>query len=149
MFARLHPIPNQSGKKLINLAVCCALLPLVCCLPTAAAEETTAKDAAQPASKSCTATLAITYQQRNTIANVEGTIENTMCAASGGDYELAISLKAPDGGDPKVIEFSGKWQRSDSQSVKFTTDYPIGENAELLRVRARKVHCTCTDAAAN
>jgi hypothetical protein len=149
MFARLQTIPQQPGKKLIHAALCVSFLSLLCSLPSASAEETTGKGADPAKATECQATLALSYVQRNTIANVEGTIENTMCAASSGDYELAVSVSDGSGGDPKVLEFIEKWQRSDDQSIKFSANYPIGENVELLRVRSRKVHCTCTAAAPN
>ncbi len=174
MFARLQLIRRVPGSRLLLTALCSLLLlPVVVAAATADQnvsqktssmavdkdtgvitlhvdiEKSTIAEVKQSISTSCQATILINYQQLNTVASVEGTVENTMCGASSGDFELAISLKDPDGGDPKVLEFTEKWQRSDSQAVKFSGNYPIGDNAELLRVRARKLHCICTGAATN
>jgi len=170
MFARLQLIRPVPGSRLLLTVLCSLLfLPVVVAAATADQnvsqktssmavdkdtgvidiEKSTIAEVKQSMSTSCQATILINYQQLNTVASVEGTVENTMCAASSGDFELAISLKDPDGGDPKVLEFTEKWQRSDNQAVKFSGNYPIGDNAELLRVRARKLHCTCTGAATN
>ncbi len=177
MLARLHSNLQKQDKPLIQSALRQYILAFACLIPLAAAGQQSGDDAGrqkggitsekvgnslrlssekqittkvefvQPESKSCQATLTLGFDQRNTMAAVDGTIENTMCAASGGDYELAITVK--DGsGELKTLEFTEKWQRSDSKSVIFSSRYPIGDNMDLVRVRARKVHCVCTDAAA-
>jgi len=39
------------------------------------------------------------------------------------------------------------WQRSDDQDVSFTSDYPIGDDVDLVSVRLRGLSCTCGDPA--
>ena len=150
MFARLHfNLPLQEKRQFFAATLLVLLAP-ACLEPAAAAEEkqiVTKVEFVQPESKTCQATLGIGFDQRNTIAAVNGTIENTMCAASGGDYELVISVR--DGtGEVKTLEFTEKWQRSDDKTINFSSNYPIGDNTDLIRVKVRKVHCACAEAAA-
>jgi hypothetical protein len=98
-------------------------------------------------SSACQAVIALSFHQRNTLARVEGSIENTMCAASSGDYELTVTYKGLDG-EQKMLEFTETWQRSDGETVMFVSDYEIGENVDLMRVRARRAHCVCAEAGA-
>jgi hypothetical protein len=93
----------------------------------------------------CQATIAFEYTQRNTVARVEGSIENGICAASSGDYTIAVSFRDQNG-ELKTLEFGETWQRSDDQPVEFLTDYPIGENVELVSVRSRRLRCVCAAA---
>jgi hypothetical protein len=132
MFAQPHRNRNQPGTRLARTALCCfALLPQAGLV--SAASPTTA----------CLAVLSLVYEQRNTMAQVEGTIENTTCAASSGDYALGITVKdAKD--ELQTLEFSEKWQRSDNKTITFKDTYPIGENVDLRRITPRKVHCVCT-----
>jgi hypothetical protein len=51
-----------------------------------------------------------------------------------------------DSGETVPIEFGETWQRDDAKDVSFTTDYPIGENVELVNVRVRNLKCTCAAA---
>lgn len=95
----------------------------------------------------CAATFDIAYTQRNTAVSVDGTIGNKDCGASSGDYKLAISIR-DENGDLKIVEFMESWKRDDDRPVKFSGTYPIGTNADLLRVRPVQVSCTCADAPA-
>ena len=45
----------------------------------------------------------------------------------------------------KTLEFVEAWQRKDDQPVKFNVSYPIGDNVDLVSVRARQLRCTCDD----
>jgi len=92
----------------------------------------------------CDATIALEYTQRDTVVSVEGSIENGTCAASGGDYTIVVSFRG-ETGELKTLEFGETWQRSDDQPVEFSTDYKIGENADLVGVRSRRLRCVCAD----
>ena len=94
----------------------------------------------------CGATTTTEYQQLNTIARVSGTLEINDCAAASGAFEVEVLVK-DDGGEEKPLEFSEAWQRSDDRDVSFTSDYPIGDNVELVSVRLRGLSCTCSDPA--
>lgn len=90
----------------------------------------------------CAAIMELEYSQRNTIANVRGTIDNEDCAASSGDYKLAVKIRDANG-ELKTLEFPETWQRLDDQPVEFKGEYPIGENVDLVNVRTKQMHCTC------
>ncbi len=92
----------------------------------------------------CSATIEIRYSQRNTLANVEGTIAHADCAASTGEYKITATVR-DEKLDVKALEFVEAWQRNDDRPVTLRADYPIGENVDLLRVRARETRCTCVD----
>jgi hypothetical protein len=95
--------------------------------------------------KSCQATMSTASEQRNTVARVEGTIDTPDCDACGGDYTIVLRVR-DESGETKSLEFAGSWQRKDREPVKFATDYPIGENVDLLGVRSRGLRCVCVDA---
>jgi hypothetical protein len=97
-----------------------------------------------PPSLKCQASMALSYAQRNTVADVDGTIENDDCAASSGDYTIAVSTR-DDSGEVKVTEFSATWERSDDQPIEFEAAYPIDENVDLVRVRSRRISCVCAE----
>jgi hypothetical protein len=90
----------------------------------------------------CTGSVTTEYQQLNTLASVNNTLEIADCRAASGT--LTISLRIRDeSGEIKSLEFSETWQHSDAQSVTVAADYPIGENTELVNLRVRDVSCTC------
>lgn len=96
----------------------------------------------------CESAVKTNYEQWNTSARVDGTVENTTCGASKGDFTLYVSILDA-AGEAKVIEAKQSWQRDDDQPVSFVVDVPIGNNAELRRVRGRSNHCYCLDAPAS
>lgn len=98
----------------------------------------------QKPTAACAATVDYEYQQRDTIAHVAGSIENTTCAASGGEYVLAATIRDAKG-ETTTLEFPQVWARADDQSVKLAHDLPIGPNVDLVNVRTRRVRCTCTE----
>jgi hypothetical protein len=93
----------------------------------------------------CEAAANSEYQQRNTIARLVSTIAVADCTAASGTFTATVRVR-DESGEIKPLDFSETWQRSDDQDVKFTKDYPIGENVELLSVRVRGLRCTCADA---
>jgi len=98
-------------------------------------------------SAQCEAVAENQYQQRNTIARFTSTIAVADCTAASGTFTVAVRVRDESGETKPPLEFSETYQRSDAQDVKFTKDYPIGENVELLSVRVRNLRCTCADAA--
>ncbi len=94
----------------------------------------------------CSATTTTEYRQLNTIARVNSTIHVADCTVASGTFTMALRVSEDSGGEDKPLEFSETWQRSDAQDVKFTADYPIGENVELRSVRVRALRCACADA---
>ncbi len=102
---------------------------------------------ALPPSKRCSADISLSYIQKDTLASVEGSLGNAVCAASSGDYTLAISIR-DENGETQTLEFTEVWQRTDDQPVVLEGEYPIGANVDLMRVRTRRASCTCAEAPA-
>jgi hypothetical protein len=107
-------------------------------------EFTTLIEAPQLPSTQCKAVATTGYSQRNTVARVESTIEVADCTMASGEFTVAVRVR-DESGEIEPLEFTGTWQRSDDADVSFTTDYPIGENVELMSVRVRGLKCTCAD----
>ncbi len=95
-----------------------------------------------PPSAQCEAVTETSYHQRNTHARVEMSIKTDDCAAAGGEFKVTVRVK-DDSGEIKPLEFEGAWQRSDAADVVLSTDYPIGENVELVSARVRGLTCRC------
>jgi hypothetical protein len=95
-------------------------------------------------SRECSATTTTEYMQLNTIARVNSTLKIADCTVASGAFSIALRVRDESGAE-KPVEFDETWQRGDDQDVKFAADYPIGENAELLSVRMRRLSCTCAD----
>jgi hypothetical protein len=96
-------------------------------------------------SAQCEASTSTSYHQRNTVARLTSTITAEGCAAAGGNFTVAVRVR-DESGAQQTLEFDETWQRTDDQDVRLTSDYPIGENVELLSVRVRGMTCTCAAA---
>ena len=94
------------------------------------------------ASTQCQATTTAAYEQRNTNARVRGTIKVESCKAASGEFTVTIRVR-DDSGEVKTLELKEAWQRDDDRDVSFSTDYPIGENVDLVSARVRGLSCTC------
>lgn len=92
----------------------------------------------------CAATVEIAYTQRDSVVGVEGAIHNTVCGPSSGEFNVTVSIRG-ENRELKILEFLESWQRVDDQPVKFMGTYPIGEDAEVVRVRPVQLRCTCAD----
>jgi hypothetical protein len=91
----------------------------------------------------CEATTLTEYQQRNNVARVTGTVSIASCpAGAAGSFTLVARVR-DDNGAITPLEFNETWQRDDTQDHSFNTDYPIGDNVELMNVRVRNLKCTC------
>jgi hypothetical protein len=102
---------------------------------------------AQAAGPQCEATTLTEYQQRNNVARVTGTVSISRCpAGTTGKFTLVARVR-DDSGEIKPIEFDETWQRDDAQDHTFNSDYPIGDNVELMSVRVRGLSCTCAEPA--
>ena len=95
----------------------------------------------------CEASTLTEYQQRNNVARVTGTVSLANCTAgTTGSFTLVARVR-DDNGEIRPIEFNESWQRADAEDHRFSTDYPIGDNVELMNVRVRDLKCTCADTA--
>ena len=98
---------------------------------------------AQPNGPQCEASTLTEFQQRNNLARVSGTVSLSMCpAGTTGSFTLVARIR-DDTGEIRPIEFNETWQRADDADHIFNSDYPIGDNVELLSVRVRGLSCTC------
>jgi len=97
-----------------------------------------------PATLQCETRIDLEYVQRDRFARVTGVIENETCAASSGNYEIEAQVE-DENGETRTLVFGESWRREDDRAVAFAADYPIGENVELIRIRSRRLRCTCDD----
>jgi hypothetical protein len=103
--------------------------------------------AGQPSGPQCEATTLTEYQQRNNVARVSGTVSLAACpAGTTGTFTLVARVR-DESGESRTIEFPETWQRADTEDHVFNTDYPIGDNVELMSVRVRNLKCTCAEVA--
>lgn len=94
----------------------------------------------------CEASAESEYQQRNTLARLISTIVVADCTAASGTFTATVRVR-DESGEIKPLEFPETWQRDDTTDVAFTSDYPIGDNVDLVNVRVRNLRCTCAEAA--
>jgi hypothetical protein len=99
---------------------------------------------APPPLAQCGASTTTESRQVDAIAHVNGTLEIRDCAAAAGTLTVAVIVKDKSGAE-KPLEFTETWQRSDERDVSFTSEYPIGENVELVDVHLSGLTCTCAD----
>jgi hypothetical protein len=92
----------------------------------------------------CKAQVWTEYVQKNTVARVNGGVINEDCGPSSGEFTISVRFK-DENGDVKAAEYVEQWERDDDQEVLFEGDYLMAENVDLIRVRARKVSCVCTE----
>jgi hypothetical protein len=72
------------------------------------------------------ARISIEYTQRNTMANVTGTIENEDCGASSGGYTVAVRYR-DENGEIHDDEHPETWQRDDDQPFSLNNEYLIDD----------------------
>lgn len=93
----------------------------------------------------CQATASLDYFQRGVEAQVETSIDTQDCGAAKGNYVVKLTVRADGEQEAKVLDFEETWERSDDTPVESMRRYPIGDDVDLLRVKTRKLSCTCTD----
>ena len=97
-----------------------------------------------PESRHCQAQLHISYLQKNDVASVESTLNNEDCSSSSGSYIVSVRIR-DENNETSNIEYDETWQREDSQPIVIRKEYFAGENLDIIRVRTKKLRCTCTD----
>jgi len=122
----------------------CDVVPEVERLRQAQLEKAMRQVAPRPLAQ-CGASTTTESRQLETVARVSGTLEIRDCAAAAGTLTVAVVVKDKSGGGEKPLEFTETWQRSDDHDVSFASDYPIGENVELVDVHLSGLTCTCAD----
>ena len=92
----------------------------------------------------CKASVWVEYSQYDTEARYNGEITNEDCAASGGTYVISVRYR-DESGEVHSVESEHTWRREDDQKIIFHGAQSIGENVDLIRVRARKIQCVCDE----
>lgn len=92
----------------------------------------------------CKANLQMEYWQKGHIAEVQSTLTNADCAASSGDYTISVRYRNDDG-EMHTDEYQETWERSDGEPITATKHYEIGDDVDLIRVRSRRLSCSCAD----
>lgn len=93
----------------------------------------------------CSAIASLDYLQRGAEAEVATRIHTDDCPAASGNYVLKISVRGDADKEPRTLSFEESWERSDDTPVETLRLYPIGDDVDLLRIKARKLSCECAD----
>jgi len=124
---------------------------MLACAPAAADESVsfskTMKMEVEQETTGCVASASFEYLQRGAEAEVEARIENDDCAASSGEFVVEAMIRADGIDEAEKLKFPETWSRDDDASIVLTRRYSIGDNVDLLRIRIRKLSCTCNVAA--
>ena len=110
-----------------------------------ASKEFTVKLEAKPHTQYCQARAAIEYSQKNDIARVSGEITKDGCLAAHGSYTMTVRYRDEDG-EIHDLDFEEQWASDDESPLTFAADYVIGDNVDLVRVRAKRLRCICVEA---
>jgi len=94
------------------------------------------------ATDACKAEIEIEYYQKGSSAHVESTLTNDDCGASSGSYVIQVRYRGADR-QTQSKEFAESWERTDTASVLAEKDYFIADDIDIVRVRTRKLNCTC------
>ncbi len=94
------------------------------------------------ATDACKAAIEIEYYQKGSSAHVESTLTNDDCDASHGTYVIQIRYRGADR-QTQSKDFPETWERVDSSPVVFEKDYFVADDIDILRIRSRKLNCTC------
>ncbi len=94
------------------------------------------------ATNACKAELEIEYYQKGSSAHVESTLTNDDCGASSGSYVIQVRYRGADR-QTRSKEFAELWERTDTAPVLVEKDYYIADDVDIVRVRSRKLKCTC------
>ena len=94
------------------------------------------------ATDACGAVIEIKYYQKGSSAHVASTLTNDDCGASSGTYVIQIRYRGADR-QTQSKDFPETWERLDSNPVVVEKDYFVADDIDILRVRTRKLNCTC------
>lgn len=94
------------------------------------------------ATNACKAELEIEYYQKGSSVNVESTLTNADCGASSGSYVIQVRYRGADR-QTRSKDFAESWTRTDAAPVLDVKDYYIADDVDIIRVRSRKLDCSC------
>lgn len=117
-----------------------------CCIAgLALAWATTASAAEEIVTQRCGASVALDYFQRGAEAEAEMSVDTLDCAAASGSFVVEVTIRADDADGPEKLAFEESWSRDDNKPVSMKRKYAIGDDVQLLRIRIRKVACSCDE----
>ena len=94
------------------------------------------------ATNACKAELEIEYYQKGSSVHVESTLTNADCGASSGSYVIQVRYRGADRQTRSKV-FAELWERTDITPVLDVKDYYIADDVDIIRVRSRKLDCSC------
>lgn len=94
------------------------------------------------ATNACKAELEIEYYQKGSSVHVESTLTNADCGASSGSYVIQVRYRGADR-QTRSKDFAESWRRTDTAPVLDVKDYYIADDVDIIRVRSRKLDCSC------
>jgi len=92
----------------------------------------------------CEAKLLIEYYQKGTDAHVNSELTNDVCGASFGDYTIRVRYKDAHG-EIKQLEFEETWAREDDAEWTSEKEYFVGDDIDIIRVKAKDLSCKCKE----
>jgi len=92
----------------------------------------------------CESRTSIEYYQDNQNAKVDGEIKIDGCTDATGKYTISVRFRDADD-EVHNLDFDETWQRDSATPVVISHVYPMAENVDLMRVRARRSRCVCND----
>ncbi len=116
-----------------------AVALLVASTVVAAAEEETSGDY-------CVLSASVEYTQRGPEADVSMTIAVQSCTVATGSHVIEATIHADGADGPEKLAFPETWSRDRDGPLVIERRYPIGDDVDLLRIRIRKLKCTCGEA---
>ena len=106
---------------------------------------TTAIGAEEIIIERCAATVALDYFQRGAEAEANISVDTMDCGKASGSFVVQVTIKADDAEEPEKLTFDETWSREDEAAVTMKRKYAIGDGVQLLRIRIRKVACSCDE----
>ena len=97
---------------------------------------------ATPPVQYCKSATSIEYYQDDKTAKIDGEIKIDGCTDANGEYTISVRFRDEDG-ETHNLDFEETWQRNSAAPVLISHVYPMAENVDLIRVRARRSRCVC------
>ncbi|MEM1262252.1 MAG: hypothetical protein AAGH76_07635 [Pseudomonadota bacterium] len=90
----------------------------------------------------CEGKVELTYDQFDDVARVDAKLTGATCPVSRAEYALIVNVRDRD--DNVVSErHEFAWEADSEQPFPGSASYPIGADADLISVRARRFSCQC------
>ncbi len=90
----------------------------------------------------CKGQIQLEYLQYDTIARVETALEGTICPIADMSFALVVRTRLADNSvNSARTEYT--WNSKDAGPVPGSGDHPIGDDVDLVDVRAKNFKCSC------